>query len=108
MNDLVKIVVTVPEAEADDLRKVIGDAGAGKIGNYSHCIFSIKGTGRFKPETGANPTIGEVGTPEEVAEERLEVTCERDILEDVIAAIRKAHSYEEPAIDVYPLVRTPL
>lgn len=104
MTELVKIVVTVPQGEADALRQVIGKAGAGRVGNYSFCSFSTVGTGRFLPEDGARPTIGHVGKPEEVVEERIEVTCERRYMADVVEAIRAAHSYEEPAIDVYPLI----
>ena len=105
MSSLVKIVVTVPETDADKLRQVIGNADAGKIGNYTHCSFSVKGIGRFKPEDGANPNIGEVGKLEEVIEERIEITCEQDKMSGVIKVIRDNHPYEEPAIDVYPLLR---
>lgn len=104
MSNLVKIVVTVPEKDADMLRQAIGDADGGRIGNYTHCSFSVKGIGRFKPEEGANPAIGEVGKSEEVIEERIEVTCEQYKLKNVVKAIREAHPYEEPAIDVYPMV----
>ena len=99
-----KVAVTVPENEADKLREAIGNAGGGKVGNYTHCSFSIKGTGRFLPVSGANPTIGEVGKLEEVAEERIEITCDDANVRAVVAAIRETHSYEEPAIDVYELV----
>jgi hypothetical protein len=100
-----KVVVTVPENEADKLREAIGNAGGGKVGNYIHCSFSVKGIGRFLPVDGANPTIGKVGELQEVAEERIEITCDNESLEAVIAAIRKTHSYEEPAIDVYELTK---
>ena len=103
MSMLVKIVVTVPESDADMLRQAIGNAGGGKVGNYTHCSFSSKGIGRFKPEDGANPAIGKVGKLEEVVEERIEITCEQDKLTKVISAIREVHPYEEPAIDVYKL-----
>jgi hypothetical protein len=99
----VKIVVFVPETHADVVRKAMGDAGAGIIGNYSHCTFSSKGVGRFKPEQGANPHIGEVGKFEEVVEERIETICPREKLKDVIAAIKKVHPYDEVALDIYPL-----
>ena len=99
-----KVVVTVPEHEADHLRQAIGQAGGGTIGNYTHCSFSVKGTGRFLPIEGANPAVGQVGQPEEVAEERIEVTCNNQNVKAVIEAIREAHSYEEPVIDVYELV----
>lgn len=98
-----KVVVTAPENEADKLREAIGSAGGGKVGNYTHCSFSVKGTGRFLPVDGANPAIGQVGQPEEVAEERIEITCDSENVKAVVAAIRETHSYEEPAIDVYEL-----
>jgi hypothetical protein len=98
-----KMVVYVPESHADQLREAMGQAGAGKIGNYTHCTFTIQGTGRFKPEEGANPTIGEVGKLEAVVEDRIETVCEEAVLKDVLAAIRKVHPYEEPATDVYPI-----
>lgn len=98
-----KIVVTVPEKEADALREAIGNAGEGKVGNYTHCSFSVKGTGRFLPVHGANPTIGQVEHLEKVTEERIEITCNSESVSAVVAAIRKAHSYEEPAVDVYEL-----
>lgn len=99
----VKIVVYVPESYADVIREAIGSTGAGKIGNYSFCTFSSKGIGRFKPEDGASPAIGEVGKLESVAEERIEFVCNRNLAEDVIAAIKKVHPYEEVALDIYPL-----
>lgn len=99
----VKIVVFVPESHADIVRETIGKVGAGKIGNYTFCSFSSKGIGRFKPEEGATPTIGEVGKFESVNEERIEVVCDRNILKDVVAAIKKVHPYEEVALDIYPL-----
>ncbi len=104
MKQLVKIVVTVPEASADKVRRAIGEAGGGALGNYSHASFSSKGVGRFLPGKGAKPAIGKVGKLEEVAEERIEVTCERSKMDAVVKAIRRNHPYEEPAIDVYPMV----
>ena len=103
MDKRYKIVVYAPETHADQLRAALGDAGAGRIGAYSHCTFSVKGIGRFRPGEGANPTIGEVGRMEEVLEERIEAVCAGDRLHDVLAAIRAVHRYEEPATDVYTL-----
>lgn len=103
MSNLVKIVVFVPEASADLVRKAMGDAGAGKIGNYSFCSFSSKGVGRFFPEKGASPAIGEVGKLEFVNEERIEVVCRREKLKEVIETIKSVHPYEEVALDIYPL-----
>lgn len=100
----VKIVTFVPKSHTDMVRKAMGDAGAGAIGNYSHCSFSSKGIGRFKPLKGANPTIGEIGKSEEVDEEKIEMVCPKEKSKEVIAAIKKVHPYEEVAIDIYPLI----
>ncbi len=98
-----KIVVFVPEAHGERLREAMGDAGAGRIGDYAYCSFTVKGIGRFKPLAGASPSVGEVGKFEAVAEERIETVCAEERLKDVLAAIRAVHPYEEPAIDIYPL-----
>ena len=98
-----KIVVFVPESHTDIVREAMGKAGAGKIGNYTHCSFSSKGVGRYKPEQGANPHIGEVGKFEEVIEERIETVCSRANLKNVINEMKKVHPYEEVAFDIYPL-----
>jgi len=100
-----KIVVFAPESHADILREAMGAAGAGKIGNYSHCTFSIKGTGRFRPLDGAQPAIGTVGEFEEVTEERIETVCEAEALQAVLSAIKAVHPYEEPATDVYEVLK---
>ena len=99
----VKIVVYVPETHTDVVRGAMAQAGAGQIGNYSFCSFSVKGVGRSKPGDGANPFIGTVGKIEEILEERIEVTCAREKLKAVIEAMKKVHPYEEVAYDVYSL-----
>ena len=98
-----KIVMYVPESHGDILREAIGNAGAGVIGNYNYCSFTLKGVGRFKPTEGANPTIGEVGKFEEVLEDRIETVCSENKLQVVLAAIKKVHPYEEPATDIYQI-----
>lgn len=98
-----KLVVFVPLSHADVVREAIGAAGGGKLGNYSFCSFSVRGTGRFKPEAGATPHIGKVGKSEAVEEERIEVTCDAEVLDAVISAMKKVHPYDEIAYDVYPL-----
>ncbi|PIZ76403.1 hypothetical protein COY05_01310 [Candidatus Peregrinibacteria bacterium CG_4_10_14_0_2_um_filter_38_24] len=100
----VKIVVYVPISHADKVREALSESGAGHIGDYDSCSFSVKGVGRFKPLEGANPYIGKVGDIEEVEEERIETICPFVKLEVVLAAIRAVHPYEEPAIDVIPLL----
>lgn len=103
MNRTFKLVVFAPLTHADVVRSAIGNAGGGKIGNYSHCSFSTRGIGRFKPEQGAQPHIGEVGKYEEVEEERIEVTVDGSVLKEVVAAMKAVHPYDEVAYDLYPL-----
>jgi len=73
------------------------------VGNYSHCSFSVKGIGRYRPEKGAKPAIGKIGKLEEVKEERITMQFERRLIKRVITAIKKAHPYEEVPIFVYPV-----
>lgn len=100
----VKIAVFVPVSHGDDVRKALADAGAGHIGAYDFCSFSSRGMGRFRPLKGSTPFVGKVGELKEIEEVRIEVICPGEILEKVLAAVRAAHPYQEPAIDVYPLL----
>ena len=102
---LVKIVVFTPVTHADKIRKALAEAGAGHIGNYDSCSFSSIGTGRFRGLPGTKPFIGKAGIAEAVEEERIEVICPITLLEKVLAAVKAVHPYEEPAIDVYPLLK---
>ena len=86
------------------MRDALFAAGAGRIGDYERCSWYAEGTGTFRPLADANPTIGEVGEEEHVAELRLETVFPGDRHDEVIAALRGAHPYEEPAFDVYALV----
>lgn len=104
MKDLVKLTIFVPLSHAELVREAIGKAGGGKIGNYSFCSFSTRGLGRFKPETGASPFTGEIGKLETVEEVKIEITCEKSRLKQIINAIEKVHPYEEVAVDIYPML----
>ena len=99
----VKLVVFTPISHADIVRKALGEAGAGKIGNYDFCSFSSRGVGRYRGNEKSNPTIGETGQYESVEEEKIEVAVPRDILEKVIQAMKKVHPYEEVAYDIYSI-----
>ncbi|MFF1254095.1 hypothetical protein ACFVYC_16580 [Pseudarthrobacter sp. NPDC058329] len=96
MTELHALVVYVPGTHTEQVLKAIGDAGAGRIGNYSHCSFVASGVGRFTAHDGAAPYLGRVGAPEEVPEDRIECVVERHKLPAVVAALRAAHPYEEP------------
>jgi dinuclear metal center YbgI/SA1388 family protein len=100
---LKKIVVFVPESHHANVLEAMAEAGAGWIGNYSHCTFNLKGTGTFLPREGTNPFIGEQGKLEKVEEIRLETIVPESIQNKVIQAMLSAHPYEEVAYDVYPL-----
>lgn len=99
----VKFVVFVPTSHADAVRQALGEAGAGKIGNYDFCSFSSRGTGRFRGNEKTNPSIGEAGKYEAVEEEKIEAIVPREILKEVIKKVKAVHPYEEVAFDIYPL-----
>jgi dinuclear metal center YbgI/SA1388 family protein len=103
-----KIVVFVPLVDEAKVRQAMADAGAGGIGNYRECSFSTDGVGGFTPQPGANPSIGEVGQREEVAERRLEMLCPGSQLVEVLHRLRQAHPYEEPAFDLFRQEPEPL
>ncbi|MCV7214344.1 Nif3-like dinuclear metal center hexameric protein [Mycobacterium crocinum] len=105
--DIDKWVVFVPAADAETVRSALFAAGAGHIGDYSHCSWSVAGTGQFLPLEGAVPAIGTVGSVEQVAEDRIEVVAPARLRAQVLAAMRAAHPYEEPAFDVLSLVALP-
>ena len=102
-----KVVVFVPDVDLQRVSDAMFAAGAGEIGNYSQCSFRLAGTGTFFGSDETNPTVGRKGQREEVAETRLEVICPKPLLAGVLAAMRKTHSYEEPAFDVYNLEALP-
>ena len=98
-----KLVVFVPIDTVEKVSNAIFAAGAGWIGNYSHCGFGAEGTGTFLPLQGAKPAIGKKGKLEKVPEIRFETIVPAEKLDEVIAAMKKAHPYETPAFDVFKL-----
>jgi dinuclear metal center YbgI/SA1388 family protein len=98
-----KVVVFVPEKDLTNVSDAMFAAGAGNIGQYSQCSFRLAGLGTFFGSEATNPAVGQKGQREEVSEWRLEAICPLACLDQVITALRHAHSYEEPAYDVYPL-----
>jgi dinuclear metal center YbgI/SA1388 family protein len=102
-----KIVVYVPVAETEAMIDALAAAGAGRIGEYERAAWSSIGVGTFRPLAGANPTVGQVGEIERVEESRVEMVLPRHRRRAVIEALRAAHSYEEPAFDVFELAAIP-
>ncbi len=102
---MIKICFFVPPSHLEAVKQAMFAAGAGKIGDYDSCCWQTLGTGQFKPLVGSQPFIGNAGGEIETVEEyKVEMVCERDYLGKVIAAMRKAHPYEEPAFDVIALL----
>jgi hypothetical protein len=98
-----KLVVFVPREALDAVREALFAAGAGRIGNYEHCSWYTEGTGTFLGGEGTSPSVGQAGREERVAELRLETVFPAEREGEVVAALRGAHPYEEPAIDIYEL-----
>ena len=99
-----KLVVFVPREALDAVRAALFAAGAGRIGDYEHCSWYTEGTGTFLGGEGTSPSVGQAGREERVAELRLETVFPSEQQDQVIAALRDAHPYEEPAFDIYELL----
>jgi hypothetical protein len=99
-----KLVWFVPEGALDATRDAVFAAGAGRIGAYERCSWFTAGTGTFLAGEGADPTIGEVGREERVAELRVETVVPVERAAEIVRALLAAHPYEEVAYELYPLV----
>ena len=104
MSERRKLVVFVPREALDTVRDAVFAAGAGRIGEYERCSWYTAGTGTFRGGEGTSPTVGEAGREQRVAELRLETVFPAERHDDIVAALRRSHPYEEPAFDVYPLL----
>ncbi|HLR85086.1 MAG TPA: Nif3-like dinuclear metal center hexameric protein, partial [Nocardioidaceae bacterium] len=102
-----KLITFVPHDDTQRVVDALSVAGAGNIGEYDRCYFTTPGTGSFRPSAAANPTIGSAGEIEEVAESRVEMVLPRTRRSAVLAALRTAHPYEEPAFDLFELATVP-
>jgi hypothetical protein len=98
-----KICVYVPENSVETVKQALFDAGAGRIGNYDSCCWQTEGVGQFRPLSGSNPAIGTLDLVEHVAEIKIELVCEGELVEGAVRAMKAAHPYEEPAYDVFLL-----
>ena len=98
-----KLVAFVPDTDLSRVSDALFSTGAGVIGQYRECSYRLAGTGTFYGTDATNPTAGQKGRREDVAEWRLEVVVPERLVAPAVSAMRKAHSYEEPAFDVYPL-----
>ena len=98
-----KLVWFVPEEALDATRDAVFAAGAGRIGDYERCSWYTEGTGTFLGGEGSSPSVGQPGREQRLAELRLETVYPEEREAEVVAALRQAHPYEEPAFDLYPL-----
>ena len=96
-----KLVVFVPAENAEAVAGALSEAGAGRIGDYTHCTFRTPGTGTFLPGEGSAPYLGERGSLERVEEVRLETVVPAYLARAAVEAATAAHPYEEVALDVY-------
>jgi hypothetical protein len=99
-----KLVVFVPAESLDAVRDALFAAGAGRIGGYERCSWYTEGTGTFLGREGTDPAIGRSGVEERIPELRLETVFPAERRDEVVAALRQAHPYEEPAYDLYALL----
>ena len=95
-----KLVFFVPADFLEPVKQAVFDAGAGRIGDYDQCCWQTLGEGQFRPLAGSSPFIGEQGNVTQVSEYRVEMVCADNLIGDVVAALKQAHPYEEPAYDV--------
>ncbi len=98
-----KITVFVPTEYVGQVTEAMAEAGAGEIGKYDRCSFTVEGTGAFRARDGAKPFVGSIGKVETVGESRVEMIVPRWKVSSTIRAMREAHPYEEIAFDIYPL-----
>lgn len=102
-NTLRKLVFFCPQKDSQQVIDAIFKAGGGNIGAYENCSFQSIGTGSFTPGPEANPSEGSIGKPEKLEELRIEILIPSHKEQQIIAAMKEAHSYEEVAYEVYPI-----
>lgn len=98
-----KLAFFAPTEAAETVKEAVFSSGAGRIGDYEACCFQTSGIGQFRPLSGADPHIGRVGDLSLVEEVKIELVCQDALIRDAVAALKKAHPYEEPAYEVWRL-----
>jgi hypothetical protein len=101
---MLKLGYYVPETHLEQTKAAVFAAGAGRVGDYDSCCWQVRGEGQFRPLAGSRPHLGQQGELERVAEYRVELVCPDERAAEVIAALKHAHPYEEPAYDLVRLV----
>ena len=98
-----KLCFFCPTEHTEAVKEAIFSAGGGTLGAYDRCSWQTLGQGQFQAKKGANPSVGEIGILETVAEYKVEILVSEDNLDDAITALCKRHPYEEPAWEVYKI-----
>lgn len=99
-----KLCVYIPQSHLESVKAALFEAGAGKMGDYDCCCWQVSGQGQFRPLDGSSPALGQLHQLEAVQEYRVEMVCDDQCINQVVAALRKAHPYEEPAFDLIKVV----
>lgn len=102
--NLVKLITYAPHSHANNVKKAMFDAGAGKVGNYEECSFSSEGIGSFRGNENTNPFVGEKGTTHFEPETRIELIFPVYLKSAVLKSLKNAHPYEEVAYQIIPLL----
>ena len=98
-----KLVFYVPVDDLEKVKSAVFSTGAGKIGEYDQCCWQVMGQGQFRPLEDSQPSIGKRHQLTKVDEYRVELVCADELVAAAVAALKKAHPYEEPAYDVWRL-----
>lgn len=100
---IAKVCFYVPASHVEAVKDAVFAAGAGRLGNYDRCCWQTAGQGQFRPLPGSHPHLGEHGKVHVEPEIKVEMLCQDDCLEAVIAALKRAHPYETPAFETWPV-----
>lgn len=98
-----KLCVYIPSDYLEQVKSALFDAGAGTVGQYDQCCWQTLGSGQFRPLAGSQPFLGNTHQLETVEEFKVEMVVKDALIKTVIAHMKQAHPYEEPAYDVWPL-----
>lgn len=96
-----KLCYFVPASHLEETKTALFDAGAGRIGDYDSCAWQCLGQGQFRPLEGSDPFLGKTGEVETVEEYKVELVCKDNLIHEALAALKRAHPYEEPAYEIY-------
>lgn len=98
---MIQLSFFVPSSHLESVKQALFDAGAGRVGDYDSCAWQTLGQGQFRPLPGSDPFLGKAGEIACVEEYKVELICEDAVFTDVVAALKAAHPYEEPAYSAY-------